>query len=40
LYTYIGNQCHTYVTPDSRNEPLRHTYVTRSSERVKYFLLF
>jgi len=29
----------SYVTPGSRNEPLCHTYVTRSSERVNENLL-
>jgi len=32
----MGNQqCHTYVTSGSRNEPLCHTYVIPGSERVK-----
>jgi len=33
----MGNQqYHTYVTPDSRNKPLCHTYVTCDSERVEH----
>jgi len=28
-------QCHTCVTPDSRNKPLCHTYVTRGNEHIK-----
>jgi len=30
-----NQQCYTYVTSSSRNEPLCHTYVLHGSERVK-----
>jgi len=33
---HIYNQCHTYVTPCSRNGLLCHTYVIRDNERVKH----
>jgi len=36
----IGNQqCHTYVMPGSRNEPLCHTYVYECVKHIVMYML-